>query len=74
MPVALEGALIGAAVALLLVASEYLMLRKAVDDRAKRLHRKAEFDETDRKRINTMLRFSIFVPPAFALFFWLIWG
>jgi uncharacterized membrane protein YciS (DUF1049 family) len=71
---ALQGLLIGLAVAAVLLGAEYLLLKKNRDDRAKRLKRPQEFDSTERGRIATMLRFCILVPVGFAIGFWVIWG
>jgi hypothetical protein len=49
-------------------------VKKAVEERAELHHRKPEFEDMDRNRIKAVVRFSIFIPPAFALFAWLIWG
>jgi hypothetical protein len=69
---AIQGALIGAAIGFLLVAAEYLLLRKGVNDRAARLNRKAELDVTERRRISSMTRFALLLPAAFALGFWIV--
>jgi len=74
MHVAIEGLLIGAGIGLFLVAMEYVLIRKAVIERAERYKRKAEFDVTERGRVISMARFAVFLPPAFALAFWIIWG
>jgi hypothetical protein len=71
---AIEGALIGTGVGFFLVATEYLLLRKAVNERAQRFKRKAEFDVTERRRMTSMTRFAIILPAAFALGFWIVWG
>jgi hypothetical protein len=71
---AIEGALIGAAIGAVLTLFEYLMISKAVNERAKRYNRKAEFDVTDRRRIATISRFAAVLPFAFAAGFWWIWG
>lgn len=71
---ALQGALIGLAIGVFLVAFEYLMLKKAVDERAKRYHRKAEFDPTEKKRISTVMRFAFLLPIGFAAGAWLIFA
>jgi flagellar biogenesis protein FliO len=71
---AIEGALVGAGVALFLVGTEYLLLKKAMNERAQRFKRKAEFDITERRRIGSMTRFALVLPPAFALGFWILWG
>jgi len=69
---ALQGALIGSGVGIVLVALEYLLLRKDVNERARKLKRKAEFDVTERRRISSMARFAFFLPAAFALGFWIV--
>lgn len=74
MPVALEGALIGLAVGVVLVFFEWYMLKKDIKDRGERLHRKLEMDEMEKRRINTVLRYSLLLPAGFALGFWIIWG
>lgn len=71
---AIQGALIGGAIGALLTLFEYLMISKAVNERAKRFNRKAEFDITDRRRISTIGRFAVVLPFAFAAAFWWIWG
>ncbi len=71
---AIQGLLIGLAVAVFLLGAEYLLLKKDRDDRAKRLKRTQSFDQTERGRIGTMLRFCILMPLGFAAAFWVIWG
>ena len=48
MDSALQGLLIGLAIAVLLLVFEYMMINKAVNERAKKYNRKPEFDVTDR--------------------------
>ena len=74
MNVVLEGALTGLAVALILIAVEYMSLRKQARERAKRRHVPAELDDTERRRLASLVRFCILVPPAFAVSYWLLWG
>ncbi len=69
---AIEGALVGTGIALFLVAAEYFLLRQAVNQRAERLKRKAEFDVTERRRMTSMTRFALVLPFAFALGFWMV--
>jgi uncharacterized BrkB/YihY/UPF0761 family membrane protein len=69
---AIEGALIGAGVALFLVGAEYLLLKRAVNERAQRYKRKPEFDITEKRRMSSMWRFAILLPIGFALGFWLV--
>ena len=70
----IEGALIGLGIGALLVIFEYMMLRQQVNERAKKLNRKAEFDMTERRRMATILRFAAILPFGFAAAFWIIWG
>jgi hypothetical protein len=74
MHIALQGALIGIALGVFLVVFEYYAVKRAVEERATLRQKKPEFEPTDRKRIQTVLNFSFFIPPAFALAAWLIWG
>ena len=74
MPVALEGALIGLALGVVLTVFEWYALKKAVEERGNRMHRKLEMDEIERNRIKTVLRFSLLLPAGFALGFWIVWG
>jgi hypothetical protein len=71
---ALQGALIGLAIGVVLVLFEFMMLNKEVNERAKKFNRKAEFDVTERRRMATITRFACILPIAFAAGFWLIWG
>ena len=69
---AMKGFLIGLAVALLLIAIEYFMVKKAVEERAIARHKKTEFKPTDKRRIRTLINFCLFLPVGFALAFWLL--
>jgi hypothetical protein len=71
---ALQGLLIGLGLALFFIVFEYLALNKAVNERAKKLNRKAEFDVTEKRRMATISRFAAVLPIAFAAAFWWIWG
>lgn len=69
---AIYGALIGAAVGVVLTTAEYVLLRGAANTRAARRHVKAEFDPTERKRIVSVARFSALLPALFAVLFWIV--
>jgi hypothetical protein len=69
---ALEGLLVGLAIAVVLVGAEFLLLRKAAAERAERFKTRIEFDDTQRRRIASLARFCVFIPPAFAIAFWLL--
>jgi hypothetical protein len=74
MNVALQGALTGLGVALFLLAVDYLHLRGLARERGKKRHVAAELDDIERRRLASLVRFCIFLPPAFALCYWLLWG
>ena len=71
---ALQGLLIGLGLAVFFILFEFLALNKAVNERAKRLNRKAEFDVAERRRMATISRFAAILPIAFCVAFWWIWG
>ena len=71
---ALQGALIGLGIGAFLTIFEYMMISKAVNERAKTYNRKPEFDVTDRRRMSTIMRFGVVLPIAFAIVFWWVWG
>ena len=74
MPVALEGALVGLALGVVLTVFEWYALKKDLEERGKRMHKKFEMDVTEKRRISNVLRFSLVLPAAFALGFWIVWG
>ncbi len=74
MPVYVEGALIGLAIGVVLVFVEYHMLKKDLKERGIRLHKTLEMDEMEKRRIMTVLRFSLLLPIGFAVGFWIVWG
>jgi hypothetical protein len=69
---ALQGLIVGLAIALLLLGFEYMAINKAVNERAKKYNRKPEFDVTDRRRMNSMMRFAFMLPFGFAAIFWIV--
>ena len=74
MHIGLQGALWGLGLGLFLVLIEYVFVKKAVEERAVQKHQKPQFDAQDRARVKAVLGFAVFIPPAFALGAWLIWG
>jgi hypothetical protein len=70
---AIEGALVGLGVAIVLYGLEYYLLKKQAGERAVRQHRTGnEFDSTEKARINSVGRMCLFVPAFFAVMYWLI--
>ena len=70
---AVNGALVGLAIAVALFVFDYLQLKQRAAERAKKAHKTiVEFDQTDKGRIISLFRFIIFLPPGFALLFWML--
>jgi hypothetical protein len=74
MPVWLEGGLIGLALAVFLVLAEYLLIKRSAKDRAVRFHRKVEIDSSEESRLRSISTFALFLPFAFAIGWWILWG
>lgn len=68
---ALIGALVGVGVAILFYVADYMMLSSHAAERGKKRNRTQELDATERKRLRALLTFCLFMPPAFALLFWI---
>jgi hypothetical protein len=70
---ALKGALVGFLVGVALFVFDYLQLRSRAAERAKKAHKTVvEFDQSDKGRIISLFRFVIFLPPGFAILFWML--
>jgi hypothetical protein len=74
MEEAIKGAVLGGIIGVILVFFEVTALKKNAKERAEKLHRVAELDETERLRIKTLTRFAFILPIAFGAAFWWIWG
>ncbi len=74
MHIALQGALIGLLVAVVMFVTDYMIIKKGVAERAKRRGRAPEMEGTERERMKTLFRYVIFLPAGGAFLFWLIWG
>ena len=74
MQTALMGALAGLGLAIVLMLFEYMAIKNAIADRAKRTHRPSQMDATESKALSSLFRFCLILPPAFALGAWMIWG
>jgi len=69
---ALQGGLIGLAIAAFLVAFEYLSVKKNVEERAAAKHQKPVWEPSDRSRVRAVVNYAILVPPGLAAIFWLM--
>ena len=72
MNVWLEGALIGAGIAAVLIIFEYLAIQREVGERSKRLAKKVDWDSNQRTRIRNMLRFGFILPIGCSIGAWLL--
>lgn len=72
MHIAVQGGLIGAGLAVLLIFAEYMFVKKQVQDRATPVNKHPQFEATDRNRIKSVVNFCLFLPPAFAVGAWLL--
>ena len=71
---AIQGGLIGFAIGMVLLGTEWMLLKKAAAEQAAKLKRTPVLDDAARNRIRTMARFAVVLPFAFAFAFWYIWG
>jgi hypothetical protein len=71
---ALEGALVGLAIAIVLYGLEFYLLKKQAKERAIRQHKpnKVEFDSTEKARLTSVRNMCAFVPVFFAVMYWLV--
>lgn len=69
---ALQGGLIGLAIAVFLVVFEYMSTKKLVEERAAAKHQKPEWEPSDRSRVRAVVNYAIFVPFGLAAIFWLL--
>ena len=71
---AIEGALVGLAIAIVLYVLEYYLLKKQARERAIRQHKPnmVEFDSTEKARLHSVGRMCAVVPVFFAVMYWLV--
>jgi len=74
MHIAWKGFLVGLAVAAFLFIFEYMAIKSAGAQRAKKMAKKAEINQEERSRLRAVTTFSLFIPPGMALIFWLTMG
>jgi len=74
MHIALQGALVGLGIAVFLYVFEYMAVKSAAAQRAKKMAKKAEILQEERSRLRGVFMFCLFCPPGMALIFWLTMG
>mgnify|MGYP001584316963 CR=1 FL=1 len=72
MHIAWKGFLVGLAVAVFLFMFEYLAIKSAGAQRAKKMAKKAEINQEERSRLRGVMTFCLCCPPGMALIFWLV--
>jgi len=74
MHIAVQGLLIGAGLAAVLILFEYTAISAEVRERSKRLARKVGWEQSQRSRMRGMMTFGASLPIGFAIGAWWIWG
>ena len=74
MNVTVQGLLIGAGIAAVLIFFEYTAINREIAERSKRLAKKVDWDSNQVSRMRGMLTFGAALPIGFAIGAWWIWG
>ena len=74
MNIWIEGALVGAGLAAVLIVFEYLAIQREIAERSKRLARKVDWDSNQSSRMRGMMSFGLILPIGFAVGAWLLFG
>ena len=72
MNIWLQGALVGAGLAVILIVFEYLAIQKEIAERSKKLAKKVDWDSNQRSRMRGMMTFGVVLPIGFAIGAWLL--
>jgi hypothetical protein len=72
MNIWLEGALVGVALAAILIIFEYMAISREVAERSKRVAKKVDWDSNQKSRIRGMMSFGIILPIGCAVGAWLL--
>ncbi len=74
MNVTLQGLLIGAGIAAVLIFFEYTAINREIAERSNRLKKKVDWDSNQVARMRGMLTFGAVIPIGFAIGAWWVWG
>jgi hypothetical protein len=74
MNITLQGLLVGAGLAAVLIFFEYTAITREVAERSKRVAKKVDWDSNQRSRMRGMLTFGCVLPIGFAIGAWWVWG
>ena len=72
MNIWLQGALVGAVLAVILIFFEYGAINREIAERSKRLAKKVEWDSNQKSRMRGMMTFGAVLPVGCAVGAWLI--
>jgi hypothetical protein len=72
MNIWIQGALVGAALAAVLIVFEYLAIQREVAERSKRIAKKVDWDSNQKSRMRSMMNFGVILPIGFAIGAWLL--
>ena len=72
MNIWLQGALVGAGLAAVLIIFEYLAIQKEIAEKSKRMAKKIEWDSNQISRMRGMISFGIVLPIGGAIGAWLL--
>ena len=74
MNIWMKGALIGAAIAAVIIIFEYMAINREIAERSKRVAKKVEWDSNQTARLRGVMTFGALVPIGCAVGAWLVWG
>jgi len=71
---AIEGAIVGVVIAIVLYGLEFYLLKKQAKERAIRNHKPniVELDSTEKARLTSVRNMCVFVPVFFAAMYWML--
>ena len=69
---ALQGLLIGAALAVVLIVFEYSAINREIAERSKKMAKKVDWDSNQRSRMSGMIKFGLVMPIGGAIAGWWI--
>jgi hypothetical protein len=74
MHIALQGLLVGAGIAAVLIFFEYTAITREVAERSKKVAKKVDWDSNQVSRMRGMVTFGFVLPIGCAIGAWWIWG
>jgi hypothetical protein len=74
MNIWMQGALVGAGLAAVLIIFEYLAIQKEIAEKSKRMAKKVDWDSNQVSRMRGMISFGIVLPIGGAIGAWLVFS